>query len=367
MSMPLVDIRAQHDGIRDEIESAIAGVMESGRFVGGPEVAGFESEFAEFCDVRHAIGVANGTDALQLALQACGVGRDAEVITAAFTFTGTAEAIVNAGAQPVFVDIDKTYTLDIDQVADRITARTKAVIPVHLYGQTADMAPLMDLAEKHGLYVIEDAAQAHGARYQGRRAGSLGHIACFSFYVAKNLGALGDAGAVVTDNDQWAQTVRLLRDHGRSGHYLHEVVGYTSRLDALQAAVLRVKLRHLDDWNVARRRVARTYDALLEPSGLALPYAAPEREHVYHLYVVRSRNRDRLRQRLEEAGISSGLHYPIPLHLQPAYRSLGYEHGSLPNSEGWAEQVLSLPMYPEMTDSQVEQVAAVVCQEGNVP
>jgi dTDP-4-amino-4,6-dideoxygalactose transaminase len=252
--------------------------------------------------------------------------------------------------------------LDVDQVADRITPRTKALLPVHLYGQPADMSPLMDLAQRHGLVVVEDAAQGHGARYQGQRVGSLGHIACFSFYVTKNLGALGDAGAIVTNDDGWAEVLRRLRDHGRSGHYLHETIGCNSRLDALQAAVLRVKLRHLDEWNAARRGVARVYDSLLASSGLSLPYVAPGREPVYHLYVVRTPagGRDGLMQRLEEAGIGSGIHYPLPLHLQPAYRSLGYERGSLPNSEAWADQVLSLPMYAELTPGQVEQVVSAI-------
>jgi dTDP-4-amino-4,6-dideoxygalactose transaminase len=274
MPVPFLDLKAQHSAIRAEIDAAIAEVIDSGRFIGGPVLEAFESEFAAYCGVKQAMGVANGTDALQLALRACGVGAGDEVITASFTFTATAEAIVNMGARPVFVDVDDTYTMDVSQLADKITPRTKAIIPVQLYGQTADMAPLMALAEQHGLIVIEDAAQAQGSLYQGRRAGSLGHIACFSFYVGKNLGALGDAGAVVTDNDAWAQAVRTLRDHGRSGHYLHEIVGYNSRLDTIQAAVLRIKLRHLDAWNAFRRNVAQTYSAALEGTGLSLPRVA---------------------------------------------------------------------------------------------
>lgn len=364
MAIPFVDLKAQHSVLRDELHSAMDDVFESGRFIGGPVLEAFESEFAEYCGVKHAMGVGNGTDALQLALKACGVGQGDEVITVAFTFTATAEAIVNMGAQPVFVDVDETYTVDINQVADRITDRTKAIIPVHLYGQSANMTPLMELADRHRLVVIEDAAQAQGARYNGKRAGSLGHIACFSFYVAKNLGALGDAGAVVTDNDEWAKAVRTLRDHGRSGHYEHTEIGYNSRLDTLQAAVLRVKLRYLDDWNAGRRRVAQAYRTAFEGSQLVLPYVSPEREHVYHLFVVLAQDREELRKRFDAAGIGSGIHYPIPLHLQPAYSFLGYELGSLPNSEAWSEQVLSLPMFPEMTDGQVEQVAAVVLNLG---
>lgn len=364
MSVPFFDIRAQHTSIRAEMESAIQRVLDSGRFVGGPEVESFEAELACFCGTQYAIGVGNGTDALQLALKACGVGAGDEVITAAMTFTATAEAIVNVGARPVFVDVDRTYTLDVNQVADRIGPRTRAIIAVHLYGQPADAEPLMELASRHGLVVVEDAAQAHGARYRGRRAGSLGHIACFSFYVTKNLGALGDAGAIVTDNETWAHNLRQLRDHGRSGHYLHETIGVNSRLDSLQAALLRVKLRHLDDWNQARRAVARLYDALLAPSGLVLPYVSPGREPVFHLYVVRSPDREALRSRLDEAGIGTGIHYPVPLHRQPAYRFLGYERGVLPLSEAWADQVLSLPMYAELSASQVEEVVGVLNRSG---
>jgi dTDP-4-amino-4,6-dideoxygalactose transaminase len=364
MTIPFVDLQAQYQSIQAEVDAALAQVVASSRFVGGPVVQAFEAEFADFCGVKHAIGVGNGTDALQLALRACGVGPGDEVITATFTFTATAEAIVNVGARPVFVDVDETYTLDVDQVADCISPHTRAIIPVHLYGQPADVTPLRDLAEQHGLLVIEDGAQAHGAHYQGRCVGALGHLACFSFYPSKPLGAYGDGGAVLTDDDRWAHQVRVLADHGRTGYYQHEFIGINSRLDALQAAVLRIKLRHLEEWNAERQRAARTYDALLASSGLGLPYVAPGREHVYHLYVVRCPDRDALRQRFEAAGIGAGLHYPVPLHLQPAYRSLGYERGSLPHSEAWADQILSLPMYAELTDDQVEQVVAVVNQAG---
>lgn len=360
MTVPFFDIRAQHDSIRAEMDAAIQRVMDSGRFVGGPEVEAFEAEFAQFCEAKHAVGVGNGTDALQLALRVCGVGAGDEVITTAFTFTATAEAIINVGAQPVFVDVDQTYTLDVAQVAERITHRTKAILPVHLYGQPADMAPLMDLAQRHGLVVVEDAAQGHGARYRGQRVGSLGHIACFSFYVTKNLGALGDAGAIVTNDDGWAQALRRLRDHGRSGHYLHESIGCNSRLDALQAAVLRVKLRHLDSWNASRRSLARLYDELLATSSLGLPYVAPGRELVYHLYVVRAGDREGLIRQLDNAGIGTGIHYPIPLHLQPAYRSLEVQSGSLPNSEAWSNQVVSLPMYAELSPADVRLVVGAI-------
>jgi dTDP-4-amino-4,6-dideoxygalactose transaminase len=360
MPVPFVDLKAQYHSIHDQVDAALAEVIESSRFVGGAAVEAFEAEFAHACGVKHAVGVGNGTDALQVALRACGVGSGDEVITAAFTFMATAEAIVNAGARPVFVDVDETYTLDVNQVADRITARTKAILPVHLYGQPADIDPLMELAQRHGLVVVEDAAQAHGARYKGRRVGSLGHIACFSFYPSKPLGAYGDAGAVLTNDDRWAQQVRTICDHGRTGYYQHDLIGCNSRLDALQAAVLRVKLQHLDEWNAARRGVALHYAELLASSGLILPYVAPEREHVYHLYVVRARDREGLRQHLQQAGIGTGLHYPGPLHLQPAYAFLGYQRGSLPNTEAWADQILSLPMYAEMTPCQVSEVAAAI-------
>lgn len=361
MPIPLVDLQAQYLSIREEIDDAIARVVAGGRFVGGPVVEAFEREFAAFCGAAHAVGVANGTDALVLALRACGVGPGDEVIAPALTFTATAEAIVLAGARPVFVDVDDTYTLDVAQAAARITPRTRALMPVHLYGQPADMDPLMALAERHGLYVVEDAAQAHGARYHGRRAGSLGHIACFSFYPGKNLGAYGDGGAVVTGNAEWAAKVRVLGDHGRTGYYEHRYVGCNSRLDALQAAVLRVKLRHLDDWNAARRRAAERYRARLASlHGVVLPHEAPGREHVYHLYVVRTPGRDALRERLTQAGIQSGLHYPVPLHLQPAYADLGYAPGTFPRSEAWTGEVISLPIYAELHEGQIESVCRVL-------
>jgi dTDP-4-amino-4,6-dideoxygalactose transaminase len=372
MDVPFVDLKAQFRSIRQEVEAAIGEVLESARYVGGPQVEAFEEEFARYCGAQFAVGVGNGTEALRLALAACGVGAGSEVITAANTFTATAEAIVQVGARPVFVDVDETYTLDVGQVAAALTPRTRAIIPVHLYGQPADMDPLMELAERHGVALIEDAAQAHGARYRGRRVGGLGHMACFSFYPAKNLGAYGDGGAVVTNDGAWASRVRLLADHGRSGYYTHSEVGFNSRLDALQAVVLRVKLRHLDAWNEARRRVADLYKESLGASGLVLPVTAPGREHVYHLYVVRcpvgsADERDRLRRDLEGAGVHTGLHYPLPLHLQPAYTFLGYGRGAFPRCEAWADQLLSLPMYAELTGDQVSHVAeALLCALGQL-
>jgi len=361
MNIPLVDLKAQYLSIKDEIDAAMAGVIRTCRFVGGKEVEAFEGEFAAFCDVKYAIGVGNGTDALQLALLACGVERGAEVITVAHTFTATAEAVVNVGARPVFVDVDETYTMDMNQVADRITARTRAIMPVHLYGQSADMDPLISLAEKHGLIVIEDAAQAHGARYRGRRFGSLGHLACFSFYPGKNLGAYGDAGAVITDDPELAQCIRMFHDHGRTGKYMHQQVGFNSRLDALQAAILRVKLSHLDRWNECRRKHAVLYDQLLaDVPGVVTPYVAPNVEHVYHLYVIQVPNRDEVQAALKAAGVETGIHYPIPLHEQPAYAHLGYKPEDLPVTHALAPRILSLPMYPELTDEQIHSVVDVL-------
>ncbi|MCL5958576.1 MAG: DegT/DnrJ/EryC1/StrS family aminotransferase [Chloroflexi bacterium] len=369
MTIKFVDLKAQLHSIKDEIDAAMNEVMSNCSFVGGKAIKTFEEEFAAYCGVKHVLGVGNGTDALQLALLGCGVGPGQEVITATHTFTATAEAIVNVGARPVFVDVDQTYNIDVNQVQDKITSRTRAIIPVHLYGQPADMAPLMSLADKHGLKVIEDAAQAHGARYQGRRAGSLGHVACFSFYPGKNLGAYGDAGAVATGDPEIARRVDVLRDHGRAGKYVHEVVGFNSRLDSLQAAVLRVKLSHLDDWNERRRSRAALYNDLLAGvPGVVTPFVAPNVEHVYHLYVIQVPERDRVQAALKQAGIETGIHYPIPLHEQPAYSNLKHMPDDFPVSHAIAPQILSLPMFAELTDEQIHYVVdavkealAVVC------
>jgi len=367
MTIPLVDLKAQYASIKGEIDAAIEEVLSTCSFVGGKNVRAFESEFAAFCNVEYAVGVGNGTDALQLALRACGIEKDTEVVTVSHTFTATAEAIVNVGARPVFVDVNETYTIDVSQVADRITPCVQAIIPVHLYGQPADMDPLLSLAEKHGLAVIEDAAQAHGARYNGRRSGSFGHLACFSFYPGKNLGAYGDAGAVITNDPEVAKRIDMLHDHGRTGKYMHERIGFNSRLDALQAAVLRVKLSHLDRWNAARRAHAALYDRLLaDVPGVVTPYVSSNVEHVYHLYVIQVSNRDRVQAALKAAGIETGIHYPIPLHEQPAYAHLRYKPRDFPVTHALAPRLLSLPMYPELTDEQIHYVAdtlkqAVLC------
>ncbi|MBU0492229.1 MAG: DegT/DnrJ/EryC1/StrS family aminotransferase [Chloroflexi bacterium] len=361
VAIPFVDLGAQYRAIQAEIDAAIQEVLASTAFVGGAQVRQFEAEFAEFCQVPYAIGVANGTDAIELALQACGVGPGDEVITVSHTFTATAEAIVNVGATPVFVDIHpQTYTMAVEGLEARITPRTKVIMPVHLYGHPADMDPIVALARRHGLRVIEDAAQAQGARYQGRRAGSLGDIACFSFYPGKNLGAYGDAGAVVTADPDLAQYVRRMHDHGRTEKYVHEHIGRNSRLDGLQAAILRVKLRHLDQWNDQRRDHAALYDELLPRLGISVPIPSNQVEPIYHLYVVRVPDREGLGAHLKAQGIATGIHYPLPLHLQPAYCHLGYREGDLPVTEAIAAEVLSLPMFPELTTDQIETVVGAV-------
>ena len=360
-AIPLVDLKAQYQSIRGEIDAAVRHVLETTAFIMGPDVAEFEREFARFCGAKHAIGVASGTDALHLTLRACDVGPGDEVITTPFTFIATAEAISMCGARPVFVDIDpRTYNLDVSLVEEAISPRTKAILPVHLYGQPADVDPLLDIARRHSLFLVEDAAQAHGAGYRGRRVGTLADAACFSFYPGKNLGAYGDAGAVTTDDAELAATVRMLRDHGRRDKYEHLLIGFGSRLDTLQAAVLRVKLPHLEDWNARRRAIAARYDELLEGTRVARPLRPDWADPVYHLYVVRTADRAQLQRRLKEAGISSGVHYPIPLHLQPAYRGLGYAPGAFPHAERAAAEVLSLPVFPELSDDDVGRVAASV-------
>ncbi len=370
--IPLVDLRAQYASIQAEVDAALRRVLETTAFINGPDVRAFEDEFAAFCGARYAVGVASGTVALQLALQACGVGRGDEVITVAHTFCATAEAILHAGATPVFVDIDpRTYNLDPARLAGAITARTRAILPVHLYGQPADLDAIRAIARRHGLAVIEDAAQAHGARYKERPVGPLGDAACFSFYPGKNLGAYGDAGAVTTDDPAIAERVRELRDHGRRvgpdgqrAKYEHAVVGYGERLDTLQAAVLRAKLPHLAEWNAARQAIAARYDRWLAGTPVAAPFTAPGCEPVYHLYVVRVSDRAAARQRLAADGIESGIHYPIPLHRQPAFAFLNVPAGALPETERAAAEILSLPIYPELAPADQERVVAALLGQG---
>jgi dTDP-4-amino-4,6-dideoxygalactose transaminase len=352
-----VDLKAQYQSIRPEMDPAIQRVLDNTNFILGSEVAQFEQALAGYVGAAQAVGVASGTAAIYLALLACGVGPGDEVITTAHTFIATAEPISHLGARPVFVDIDpRTYNLDPNRVEDAITPRTRALLPVHLYGQPADMDSLLDIAHRHSLKLIEDAAQAHGAAYHGRRCGSIGHLACFSFYPGKNLGAYGDGGAVTGSDPDLLACVRKLRDHGRTTKYEHEEIGYGERLDALQAAVLGVKLKHLEAWNEARRRHASRYNELLADTDLATPWEAPDVRHVYHLYVVRTPQRDALLSYLKDHGVAGGIHYPVPLHRQPAYLKLGYGQVSLPETEKAAAEVMSLPMYPELAEEQIGHV-----------
>jgi dTDP-4-amino-4,6-dideoxygalactose transaminase len=359
IKVPFLDLKAHHEPIRDEIRQAIERVIDANAFAGGPFVEAFEKDWAAFCGTRHAIGVGNGTDALWLTLLALGVGPGDEVITVPSTFMATAEAVSFCGARPVFVDIEPvTYTMDPARLERAITPRTRAIIPVHLFGQVADMDPILEVARRHGIPVVEDAAQAHGATYKGRRAGSFGIAGCFSFYPGKNLGAFGEAGAVVTNDAELADRIRCLRDHGQVRKYHHDHIGWNARMDGIQGAVLQVKLRRLAAANEARRNHARQYARLLaDVEQVVLPVEAPGRTHVYHVYAVRVPDRDEVLQRMGRRGIACGIHYPIPVHLQKAYQHLGYGEGSFPVAEQCAREFLSLPMYPELRPEQVELVA----------
>jgi dTDP-4-amino-4,6-dideoxygalactose transaminase len=359
--IPFVDLHAQYTSIKEEVNAAIARVLESCQFVLGSEVAAFEEEFAAYCGTRHGIGVNTGTSALHLSLLAAGIGPGDEVITVPFTFVATVAAIHYTGARTIFVDIDpRSFTMDPAGIERAISPRTKAIIPVHLYGQPADMDPILAIARKHGLVVIEDACQAHGAEYKGKRAGSLGAMGCFSFYPGKNLGAYGEGGIVVTSNDEHAKKIRMLRDWGQEKRYHHVLKGFNYRMEGMQGAILRVKLRYLEQWTESRRSHARQYDALLGALGVNYPKQLPDRRHVYHIYAVQSADRDNLQRLLQAQGIQTGLHYPIPVHLQEAHADLGYKTGDFPVSERAAAEVVSLPMFPEMTPTQVETVAAAV-------
>ena len=358
MQIPLVDLKAQYGTIKHEVQQALLQALESMELTLGPNVRAFEAEFAIHCGVEHAVGVSSGTDALYLALRACGVGPGDEVITVANTFVATVEAIVLLGATPVFVDIDPdTYTMDPARLRGAIGPRTRAIVPVHLYGQMADMDSVMAIARRYGLTVVEDACQAHGAELRGRRAGSIGDAATFSFYLSKNLGAYGEAGAVTTNSRSVADCVRRLRDHGSTRKYEHDEMGVNARMDELQAAVLRVKLHHLDEWNARRRAVAARYAELLATTDVDLPITRPAAQHVFHLYVVRVVERERVRQLLADRGIATGIHYPTPIHQQPAALGLGRVAGDLRVTEAFADQILSLPMYAELADEQVQYVA----------
>lgn len=361
MPVPFVDLRAQYAAIKPDVDRAIQAVLDRCDFVLGEAVEGFERDWARYCEAAEAVGLSNGTDALRLALLALGVGPGDEVVTAANTFIATTEAISQTGASFRLVDIDiPTCNLDAAQLETAVTPRTRVILPVHLYGQPADMDPILAVAQRHGLLVLEDACQAHGARYKGRRAGSLGHAAAFSFYPAKNLGAYGDAGAVTTSDAEVARRVRLLRDHGQLSKYEHVIEGYCARLDTLQAAVLQVKLTHLDGWNARRRQVARWYEERLAPLPVVRPAVLAGVEPVYHVYAIRTPKREALRQHLAACGIGTGMHYPVPLHLTQAYSRLGFRKGQFPATERAAVEVLSLPMFAEIAEGQVDEVCGAI-------
>jgi dTDP-4-amino-4,6-dideoxygalactose transaminase len=365
--IPFLDLKKQYNSIKPEIDAAVFRILESNQYVLGEEVAGFERDFAAYCGTKHAIAVNTGTSALHLALIAAGVGPGDEVITIPFTFVATVSAICYTGATPVFVDVEpRSFTMDVSQIEKAITPRTKAILPVHLYGQMADMDAIMEIAKRRNLVVIEDACQAHGAEYNGKRSGSIGAMGAFSFYPGKNLGAYGEGGAVVTSDDEAAKKIRMLRDWGQEKRYHHVLKGFNYRMEGFQGAILRVKLRYLEQWTEARRARARDYDRLLAGSAVQTPEQLAGRRHVYHIYAVRTPQRDALQQMLQNEGVQTGLHYPIPVHLQQAHADLGHKAGDFPHSEAAANEVLSLPMFPEMTATQAETVAAAVRQEANV-
>lgn len=358
MNIPFVDLKSQYHSLEKEILARIAATLQSTQFILGPDVQEFEEAFAAYCECKYCVGVASGTDALHLALRACNIGPGDEVITVANTFIATVLAISYAGADPVLVDVDPhRLTIDLAFVKKAITPKTKAIIPVHLYGQPVDMDPLIDLAKQNNVLIIEDTCQGHGARYKGKRLGSFGDIACFSFYPGKNLGAYGDGGAITTNDTSLAEKMRLLRNYGSRKKYYHSSKGFNSRLDTIQAAVLNVKLKYLDNWNYARRKAAKRYNSLLNEFDLVLPGEANECEDVFHLYVIRCEQRDALLDHLNKKGINAGIHYPIPIHLLEAYRDLGLSKGDFPVAEKSAQTILSLPMFPEITEEQQSYVA----------
>jgi dTDP-4-amino-4,6-dideoxygalactose transaminase len=361
VKVPYLDLKAQYHSIKPEIDAAIARVLDSCQFVLGSEVAAFERDFATYSGTTECIALNSGTSALHLALLAAGVGAGDEVITVPFTFVASVAAVLYAGAKPVLVDIDpRSFTIDPSAIEAAITPRTKAILPVHLYGQAADMDPIMEIARRHKLVVIEDAAQAHGAMYKGRAVGSIGDMACFSFYPGKNLGAYGEGGAVTTSNPEYAHTVRMLRDWGQDRKYHHVLRGFNFRMEGFQGAILGVKLKHLDKWTEGRRAAARKYDALLSDSDVETPKEMSWGRHVYHVYTVRAEDRDGLQVALNTSGIPTGIHYPVPVHLQPAYADLGYGPGAFPHAEQAAKQVLSLPLYPELSSQAIGQVVEAV-------
>lgn len=360
-NLPFIDLVAQYETIKPEIDEAIQSVINRAAFAGGPFVTSFEKAFAAYQGVGHGVGVSSGTTALHVILESLDIGPGDEVITVTNTFIATAEAIIQTGAKPIFIDVDDT-TLSLNPAAleDAITPRTKAIMPVHLYGLIADMDPIMAIAEKHGLLVIEDAAQAHGAEYKGKRAGQFGDAATFSFYPGKILGAFGDAGGIVTQDEQLAGKARSLSDHGRTDHYMHAKSGYNYRMDGIQAAVLEVKLKHLEDWIEARRRKARLYSSLLSDKIVSTPVEADGCRHVYTYYVVRTPIRQKIQEKLSASGIPTIVHYPTPLHLQPAFNDLGYKDGQFPIAEAASGQILSLPLYAELADEDIERICDLI-------
>jgi dTDP-4-amino-4,6-dideoxygalactose transaminase len=360
-TIPFVDLSRQCVEIRDEIDAAIRRTLDRGTFASNQAVASFEDDFARYCGTRHCVAMNSGTSALHLAIIASGVRAGDEVITTPFTFIATSWAITYAGARPVFVDVDpRTANIDVERIARAIGPKTRAILPVHLYGQMADLEPIRGLCQKHGLALIEDAAQAHGAEYQGHHAGSYGDLGCFSFYPTKNLGAFGEAGAITTNDEKLAVRLRYLRDHAQIKKYRHEEIGFNYRMDELQGAILGIKLRHLDGWNTARSELAKAYSSKLAKTAVSLPFESPGQKHVWHLFVALSPQRDKLRDVLSQAGISTGLHYPVPLHLQPAYKFLGYKPGDFPVAEKLANECLSLPLFPELKQTELDRVCDVI-------
>lgn len=361
MRIPLLDLQAQYLTIKEEINEAIQNVLDSSVYILGPQMKTLEKEIAAFCGTKDAVAVANGTDALVLTLKAFGIGPGDEVITTPFTFFASAETIAQVGATPVFVDIDPvTLNMDLTQLEGKITSKTKAIIPVHIFGQMVDVEKIMEIAARHDLKVIEDAAQAIGAEYRGKKAGSIGHASTFSFFPTKNLGAYGDAGMIVTNDEDLAARLRMLRFHGCKIKYYHDEIGYNSRLDELQAAILRVKLRYLDVWNEGRREKAKVYDQLLADAAVQVPGRDPQALPIYHLYVLRTEDRSALMERLKAGGVANAIYYPVPLHLQKAFRDLGYKVGDFPVTEKACEQALAIPCYPELSFEQQQEIVAIL-------
>ncbi|MCE5198281.1 DegT/DnrJ/EryC1/StrS family aminotransferase [bacterium] len=360
--VPLIDLKIQHRSIASEVEAAIKKVCDNTAFILSDEMKQFEEEFASYCGAKHGVGVANGTEALFLALKALNIGQGDEVIVPSNTFIATAAAVSHTGATPVFVDCDpETYCIDPSRIGSAITEKTRAIMPVHLYGHPADMDAIMGIARANGLKVVEDCAQAHGTLYRGKHAGSIGDAAGFSFYPSKTLGAYGDAGMILTNSDEVADSLKLLRDNGRTTWYEHAIIGYNSRLDGIQAAILRIKLKYLDKWVEARRAHAQHYQELLgNVQGLTLPIEKPYAKHSYYVYVIRTNNRDAVMAELKEKGCGCGIHYPLPLHLQPAYAFLGGKEGDMPVAEEYAKQIISIPMFPELTSEQVSEAAGII-------